>query len=79
MQVGTYARRRGRRFGGRFYNWMSGEDTDYIPVSGTHLRQTLTVAGIETPAPVVPEVKYLLRLGIAEKARDLLLRKRHSG
>lgn len=70
------ARHRRRWFGGRVYNWMAGEDPDYLPVSGTQLRQTLTTAGIEMPVPVVPEGKYLLRLDIAEKARDLLLARR---
>ncbi len=76
VQVAKGARRRSRWFGGRFYNWMSREDPDYVQMSGTHLRQTLTVAGIETPAPVVPAGEYLLRLDVAEKARDLLLARR---
>lgn len=76
VQSARIANRRSRWFGGRFYNWMAGEDPQYLPMSGTHLRQALTVAGLETPEPVVSHGRYLLRLDVGEKARDLLLDKR---
>lgn len=76
VHVAKRAMRRSGWIGGRVYNWMSGEDPDYIPMSGTHLRQTLTVAGIETPDPVVASGKYLLRLDIAEEAGALLTEER---
>ena len=75
-QTAKAAQRRSRWFGGRFYNRFSGEEPDYIPLSGNHLRQTLEVVGIETPDFVVASGKYQLRLDISEEAVDRLSEKR---
>lgn len=75
VQSAKIADRRSRWVGGRFYNWMAGEDPHYLPMSGTHLRQALTVAGLETPDPVVPQGQYLLRRDVGEQAWDLLMEK----
>jgi len=66
------AKARSGWFGGRLYNKFSGEDPDYIPVSGMHLRQVLEVAGIEAPNFVVPSDKYALRLDIASQSLAVL-------
>jgi len=64
--------RRNQWFGGRLYNWLSGEDPDYIQLSGTHLGQALPLIGIDTPDNVVLSAQYLLRLDIALQAVDML-------
>ena len=67
------AAKRASWFGGRWFNSLSGEDPDYIPISGAHLTQTLAVKGLTPPDFIVPRGKYLLRLDYAEKAIVLLL------
>ncbi|MEP5154426.1 hypothetical protein [Planktotalea sp.] len=67
-QVARAAKRRSSWFGGRFYNRFSGEDPDYIPLSGMHLRQTLSVLNIETPEAVVKTGTYSLRYDMSEEA-----------
>lgn len=62
------AQKRSRWFGGRFYNYFSAEHPDYIPISGTHLRQALNAAGIEPPEFIVKSGKYELRLDVSQKA-----------
>ncbi|MFT4961578.1 MAG: hypothetical protein ACI92Z_002670 [Paracoccaceae bacterium] len=54
--------------GGRLYNWFSGEDTDYTPIPGTHLRQTLRAVGIQPPEFVMNSGKYKLRLDLSQEA-----------
>ncbi|MEP1588333.1 MAG: hypothetical protein ABJR46_06115 [Tateyamaria sp.] len=71
-QIAKAAHRRSSWFGGRIYNKFSGEEADYIPVSGTHLRQTLSAVGIETPSFVIASGQYQLRLDISEEAVSLL-------
>ncbi len=66
------AGKRARWFGGRIYNRFSGADPDYIPVSGTHLTQTLRIVGIEAPDFVTAAGKYMLRYDLADQARSLL-------
>ncbi|WP_139792780.1 hypothetical protein [Pseudophaeobacter leonis] len=70
------ARRRSSWFGGKLYNKFSGDEPDYIPVSGTHLRQALSTVGIETPDFIVASGKYQLRLDISEEAVSILSEKR---
>jgi hypothetical protein len=67
------AAKRASWFGGRWFNSLSGEDPDYIPISGAHLTQTLAVKGLTPPDFILPRGKYLLRLDYAEKAIVLLL------
>jgi len=59
-------------FGGRLYNKFSGESPNYIPLSGTQLRQAFQAAGIQPPDFVVAAGKYELRLDYAHKAYDAL-------
>ncbi|MEP3844556.1 MAG: hypothetical protein ABJM43_04345 [Paracoccaceae bacterium] len=72
-QVAKAALKRSRWFGGRFYNKFSGEEPDYVPLSGTHMRQALSAAGIEPPDFIVVSGKYQLRLDISETAVKALL------
>lgn len=67
-QVARAAQRRSRWFGGRFYNKFSGENPDYVPLSGVHIRQALLAAQIEPPDFIVASGKYELRLDISEQA-----------
>ncbi|TDT77492.1 hypothetical protein BDE40_0779 [Litoreibacter halocynthiae] len=76
-QIAKNASRRARWFGGRLFNRFSGEDGTYIPLSGTHLRQTLDVAGIDSPSFVVASGQYLLRLDISERAAAALKQSRN--
>ncbi|MDA7964868.1 hypothetical protein [Ruegeria sp.] len=61
--------------GGRLYNRFAGESADYIPLSGTHLAQTFSAAGVEAPDFVVARGHYELRLDYAQKAYDALKEK----
>lgn len=67
-QVAKIALKRSRWIGGRLFNRFSGEDTDYIPISGTHLRQTLRAVGIRPPKFIVNTGKYKLRLDVSKEA-----------
>lgn len=62
------AQKRSRWFGGRFYNYFSGEHPDYIPISGMHLKQAFNAVGIEPPEFIVNSGKYELRLDVSQKA-----------
>ena len=62
------ARKRARWFGGRFYNRCAGDDPYYVPLSGTHLRQAMSAAGIDAPDFVVGAGRYALRFDIAATA-----------
>ncbi len=62
------ARQRANWFGGRIYNKFSGEDPIYIPVSGTHLTQTLDAIRIQASDFVVASGHYLLRYDYAKRA-----------
>ena len=70
FKIGTaeQTKHRASWFGGRFYNRCSGENPDYIDLSGSHIRQTLLAAKIEPPEIIVNTGKYLLRLDIAKDA-----------
>ncbi|WP_146006384.1 hypothetical protein [Cohaesibacter celericrescens] len=70
LDTARKARQRSRWFGGRLYNKYSGEDPDYLPLSGTHLRQTLKMADIEVPNFIVPSGIYLLRLDVGQRAYE---------
>lgn len=77
-QIAKAASRRSHWFGGRIYNKFSGENHDYIPISGTHLRQTLSIVNIDTPDFIVASGKYQLRLDISEDAVNGLSEKHGS-
>ncbi|SHJ92776.1 hypothetical protein SAMN05444000_115103 [Shimia gijangensis] len=66
------AQQRSTWFGGRLYNLIIGEDADYVPLSGSHLKQTLLVCGIEPPDIVVNGGRYLLLVDYARQAIDVL-------
>lgn len=59
-------------FGGRLYNRISGESPDYIPLSGTHLRQAFLAMRIEPPEFVVARGEYEFRVDYARKALTAL-------
>lgn len=73
------AKKRAVWFGGRIYNKFSGEDPDYIPVSGTHLVQTLDVIRIQAPEFVVAGGQYLLKYEYAKRAYEQLRLDRENG
>ena len=66
------ASKRGRFWLGRLYNRFAGEMPDYIELSGTHLKQVLTVAGQPVPDIIVAEGEYQLRLDVVEHAIEAL-------
>lgn len=66
------AQERSRWFGGRFYNSLVGQSATYVPLSGTHLRQTLSCLGLQAPEKVVVQGRYELRLDYALKAYEEL-------
>ncbi|WP_172292641.1 hypothetical protein [Pseudoruegeria sp. HB172150] len=72
IATATQAQKRSRWFPGRIYNRFSGEDPDYIPLSGTHLIQTLKLAGILPPDFITASGRYELRLDYAQKALSAL-------
>jgi len=59
-------------FGGRMFNKFSGESPDYIPLSGTQIRQAFLAARIQPPEFIVASGNYELRLDYAQKAYDAL-------
>lgn len=75
IAMARQASRRSLWFGGRLYNWLSGEVPDYVQLSGTHLEQLLPFAGIDVPEIIVRSAQYLLRLDIAQQAVDILAEK----
>gem|GEM_PF-721955 len=75
-QIAKAVSRRSHWFGGRMFNKFSGENSDYIPISGTHLRQTLSIVNIDTPNFIFASGKYLLRLDISEEVANVLSEKR---
>jgi hypothetical protein len=74
LHTADAARTRAKWIGGRLYNRLSGEDADYVPLSGTHLRQTLAVIGIDAPGAIAAAGGYLLRSDLVREARDILAR-----
>ena len=68
------AKRRSKWFIGRLYNRFSGEQPDYIPLSGSHLRQVLKLATISPPADVTSSAKCYLRVDVAQDACNALER-----
>ena len=66
------AEQRSGWIGGRLFNKFSGGTPDYIPLSGTQLRQSFVAAGIQPPDFVVAAGQYELRLDYARKAYDAL-------
>ncbi len=72
LHTADSARERGRWWPGRLYNRMSGEDPDYIPISGTHLGQVLRILGFELPKQASAGGQYQLRADIARQAYQAL-------
>ncbi|WIY24948.1 hypothetical protein [Parasedimentitalea psychrophila] len=72
VEAASRAEGRSGWFGGRMYNKFSGESPDYIPLSGTQLRQAFLVAGIQPPDFVVAAGQYELRLDYVRKAYNAL-------
>jgi hypothetical protein len=70
--VARQASKRSRWICGRLYNRFIGEDPDYIPMSGTHLMQTLSACDLNSPDFVVQTGEYELRLDYAEAAIEAL-------
>lgn len=70
--VARQASIRSRWFGGRIYNRLTGEYPNYIPLSGTHLKQTLSVCDLTAPEFVIPSGTYQLRLDYVQGAIDAL-------
>nr|WP_319388757.1 hypothetical protein [uncultured Cohaesibacter sp.] len=68
------AKKRSKWFIGRLYNRFSGELPDYIPLSGSHLRQVLKLESISPPAEVALSAKFLLRVDVAQDAYNTLKR-----
>jgi hypothetical protein len=66
------AQNRSSWFGGRLFNRFSGQDGDYVPLSGTQMRQAFLAAGIEPPDFIVARGSYALRLDYVQKAYDAL-------
>jgi len=61
---------RGEYWLGRLYNRFSGEDADFIELSGTHLQQTLHAASLPVPDILGADGVYQLRLDIVEQAGE---------
>jgi hypothetical protein len=68
LSIAERATARARWFGGRLYNRLAGDSTEYTELSGTHLVQALTWAGVKVPEGVQLERRYLLRLDVALRA-----------
>ncbi len=54
------------------FNRFSGQSADYILLSGAHLRQVFSAAGIEAPEFIVARGQYELRVDYAQRAYDAL-------
>ncbi len=52
------AQKRSCWFGGRFYNALVGQSVTYVPLAGTHLRQTLSCLGLQAPEKVAVQGRY---------------------
>jgi len=61
------ARARARWFGGRFYNWLTGNRTEHVMLSGTVLANSLKWLGEEVPEGFPREADLELRFDIAEQ------------
>ena len=62
------AKERAGGFLGRIYNKYSGEDADYVELSGVQLRQTLSAAGIKVPEFITADGQYKLREDLVRQA-----------
>ncbi|RBW56082.1 hypothetical protein [Ruegeria sp. A3M17] len=67
------AARRAKWAGGRLFNLLSGQSTQFIPLYGTHVRQVLSAAGQNVPDGIVPAKRYELRLDYAKRAYTALM------
>lgn len=72
LHTADKARDRARWFGGRLYNRLSGEEPDYVPLSGTHARQALSLVGIDVGDALDPASLYLVRYDLVDAARAIL-------
>jgi len=52
-----------------------GENPNYVPLSGVHLRQTLLVIGIDGADVIEPDGKYMLRCDVARSAKEQISEK----
>lgn len=72
LHTSGLAKARSRYFWGRFYNHFSGDDPDYIPLSGSHLRQVAQAAGLDISNQVELDGQYLLSVDLAQQAYNRL-------
>lgn len=62
------AAKRAHWVGGRLYNVLTGQSGTYVPLYGTHLRQSLQVVLGHIPEGIEPAGEYELRLDYAKRA-----------
>ena len=74
LYTAKQANRRSKWLIGRLYNRFSREQSDYIPLSGSHLRQVLKLSAINPPADVTFSAKCHLRVDVAQHAYNVLER-----
>lgn len=72
LAIVKQAKERNRGVFGRFYNRLSGEDPNYIDVSGSQLRQILAVFGEDAAEAVKNTENYQLRADVVQDALDVL-------
>lgn len=72
IAVSRQAEKRSCWIGGRIYNRIAGEEPEYVPLSGAHLRQTLSVCGIDAPNFVINGGQYMLLTDYAQQAVNVL-------
>lgn len=66
--VALDAETRSNWIGGRLYNWCTGSEPDYIPLSGAHLKQVLALRGYAAPEIVKNSGRYKLRVDFVDRA-----------
>ena len=57
---------------GRFLNWASNEDPDYVPLPGSLLAALFQALGEDDPVDIAPAAEAKLRLDIAETLLDAI-------
>ncbi|CUH53503.1 hypothetical protein SAMN04488037_102313 [Shimia marina] len=72
VTIASLAERRERRVLGRFYNWLSGEDSQYIRLEGLVLCDVLRVIGADVGDIIDMTSRYDLRIDVAQEAMELL-------
>lgn len=66
------ARSRAKTLLGRFLNWCTNTDPDYVWLPGAHLKQILEAADMDVPDDLGWERRYQLRFDIALEAMERL-------